>query len=170
MQLLYTGKTDRCHLKQSFPNAFDVFHTPSHWTNEDTCERFTEKILLPYVNQIRQEKHLPDQLALLIMDKDKTNALLTMLEGMRIVVVFVPPNTTDRLQPLDLSANKAVKDFLRQWLHHWYPEQVKQQLQSNAGNDASKVQVDMKTTVVKELKSSGLQHSTITSEDDQKFW
>ena len=41
MQLLYTGKTDRCHLKQSFPNAFDVFHTPSHWTNEDTCERFT---------------------------------------------------------------------------------------------------------------------------------
>ena len=100
----------------------------------------------------------------------KTNAVLTMLEEMRIIVVFVPPNTTDRLQPLDLSANRAVEDFLRQWFYHWYPEQVKQQLQSNAGNDASKVEVDMKTTVMKELKSSGLQHSTITSEDDQKFW
>ena len=28
---------------------------------------------------------------------------------------------------------------------------MKQQLQSNAGNDANKVQVDMKTTVMKEL-------------------
>ena len=28
---------------------------------------------------------------------------------------------------------------------------MKQQLQSNAGNDASKVQVDMRTTVMKEL-------------------
>ena len=47
MQLLYTGKTDRCHLKQSFPNAFDVFHTSNHWAIEDTCERFTEKTLFP---------------------------------------------------------------------------------------------------------------------------
>ena len=48
-------------------------------------------------------QHLPDQPALLIIDiffGQKTNAVLTMLEEMRIMVVFVPPNTTVRLQPL----------------------------------------------------------------------
>ena len=93
-----------------------VFHTFNHWANAETCERFTERILLPYVNQIREEKLAPDQYALLIMDRfcgQKTDATLSLLEENKIVVVFVPPGTTNKLQPLDLSANKAVKDFLR---------------------------------------------------------
>ena len=152
MQLLYTGKTDRCHPKQAFPNGFDVFHTPNHWANAETCERFMERILLPYVTQIRQEKLAPDQYALLIMDRfsgQKTDAVLSLLEENKIMVVFVPPGTTDKLQPLDLSANKAAKDFLRQRFHHWYADQVKQQLQSDC--NASIVQVDMRTIVMKEL-------------------
>ena len=145
-------KTDRCHLKQVFPKGFDVFHTPNHWENQYTCESFTEKILLPYVNQIQEEKHLTDHPAILIMDKfsgQKTDTVLSMLEENRIMLVFVPPRTIERLQPLALSTNKTTKDFLRRRFHHWYAEQVRQQLQSN--DDASKVQVDMRTTVMKEL-------------------
>lgn len=37
MQLLYQGKTDYCQPKFSFSCEFDVFHTPNHWANEDTC-------------------------------------------------------------------------------------------------------------------------------------
>ena len=152
MQLLYTGKTDRCHPKQAFPNGFDVFHTPNHWANAETCECFTERIRLHCVNQIREEKLAPDQYALLIMDRfsgQKTDAALSLLEENKIVVVFVPPGTTDKLQPLDLSANKAAKDFLRQCFHHWYADQVKQQLQSDC--NGSIVQVDMRVVVMKEL-------------------
>ena len=37
MQLLYQEKTERCHPKFTFPSEFDVFHTPNHWANEETC-------------------------------------------------------------------------------------------------------------------------------------
>ena len=67
------------------------------------------------------------------------------------MVVFVPRGTTDKLQPIDLSANKAAKDFLRQSFHHWYADHVRQQLQSLTSGNASIVQVDMKTTVTKNL-------------------
>ena len=128
MQLLYT----RCHPKQAFPNGFGVFHTPNHWANAETRERFMERILLPYVTQIRKEKLAPDEYALLVMDRffgQIKMQVLSLLEENKIAVVFSPPGTTDKLQPLDLSANKATKDFLRWHFHHWYADQVvKQQL------------------------------------------
>ena len=38
MQILYQGKTARCHPKYHFPEGFDTFHMPNHWTNEETCQ------------------------------------------------------------------------------------------------------------------------------------
>ena len=35
---------------------------------------------------------------------------------------MVPANATDRLQPLDVSVNKAAKYFLRKLFHEWYAE------------------------------------------------
>ena len=55
MQILYQGKTDRSHPKYKFPDGFDIFHTPNHWANEETCIRFFQKIIFPYVNKIREE-------------------------------------------------------------------------------------------------------------------
>ncbi len=39
MQILYQGKTKRSHAKYAFPDEFDMFHTPNHWANEETCTR-----------------------------------------------------------------------------------------------------------------------------------
>ena len=44
-------------------------------------------------------------------------------------MTLIPPNCTDRLQPLDLSVNKAAKDFLRDQFREWYAKQVCMQLQ-----------------------------------------
>ena len=33
-QILYAGKTGRCHPKHKFPDGFDIHHTPNHWSNE----------------------------------------------------------------------------------------------------------------------------------------
>ena len=40
MQLLYQGKTDRCHAKLTFPDGFHNHHTPNHWANEEDSEAF----------------------------------------------------------------------------------------------------------------------------------
>ena len=49
--------------------------------------------------------------------------LLHFLDSHNINVLLIPPNFTDRLEPLDLSVNKAAKDFLRKKFREWYTRQ-----------------------------------------------
>ena len=58
-------------------------------------------------------------------------------------------NTTIKLQPLDINANKSVKDFLRDKLRTWIPEEVEKQLQADV--EATTVSVSMSKAVTKNL-------------------
>ena len=74
------------------------------------------------------DDHLP---ALVISDNFKgqvTAEVKQLLEEHNVHAVKLPPNCTDRVQPMDISVNKAAKDFIRQKLNAWYAEQVAQQL------------------------------------------
>ena len=56
----------------------------------------------------------PDQPALLIMDRFRrqmSTAVQSNLDENKILVVTVPAGTIDTLQPLDITVNKAAKDF-----------------------------------------------------------
>jgi len=45
-----------------------------------------------------------------------------------ILHVIIPANCTDKLQPFDLSVNKAAKDFMRKRFQQWYGGIINQQL------------------------------------------
>ena len=93
---------------------------------------------------------VPDQRALLMFDNFKgqcTEALLKLLDENNVSVVLIPPNCTDRLQPLDVSVNKSAKEFLRRKFHVWYAENVCAQLEGKL----PKQQVDLRLNVVKPL-------------------
>ena len=62
-------------------------------------------------------------LAIFDVFKQTTDAIYEMLEKNHILIVKIPVNCTDRLQPMDVSVNKAVKDFLRQKFMEWYSTQ-----------------------------------------------
>ena len=47
-----------------------------------------------------------------------------MLLENNILFVCVSANCTDRLQPLDVSINKAAKDYLRWQFQEWYSNQT----------------------------------------------
>ena len=152
IQLLYQGKTNRCHPKFTFPVEFDVWHTPKHWANEETTIRFIQHIILPYVQAVRAKNNTPDQAALVIFDVFKGHmgeAVLTLLEENKIFRVVVPNNCTDLFQPLDLSVNKPFKDKLRRGFCDWYSQEVAKHLTN--GCQADKIQIDTRMSIVKEL-------------------
>ena len=96
-----------------------------------------------------------DQACLVIFDRFKaqcTATVLGVLEENNILVSLVPANFTDRLQPLHMSFNKSVKEFLRGRFHEWYAAEVSQQLQS--GEEVKLV--DLHLTRVKPLAATWL--------------
>ena len=68
-QILYQGKTERCHPSYSFPDRYDIWHAPHHWANGSTVVRYINSVVIPYVQKVKKEKSLPaDQHALVIYD------------------------------------------------------------------------------------------------------
>ena len=76
---------------------------------------YIHEVITPYVKAQREllgDKHP----AAIIMDNFKgqvTASVNALLGENDIYACLLPPNTTDRLQPLDVSVNKPAKDFLR---------------------------------------------------------
>ena len=112
---------------------------------------YIQKIIVPYVEKMRQTLKLGvNYPALLLFDNFKaqcTQQLLTLLDDNFINVLLVPPNCTDRLQPMDISVNKPAKDFLHAEFKSWYAKQVCSQFQG----ESEKAPIDMRLSVVKPL-------------------
>ena len=74
-------------------------------TNETTTISYIEKIIVPFVTRARDDLGVgQEQAALAIFDHFKgqlTDNVVALLEKHNIQSVIVPPNCTDRLQPLD---------------------------------------------------------------------
>ena len=78
---------------------------------------YLEKILFPYIEKKRHEFQLhEDYPALVLFDQFRgqcTEKSFLLLEIKHVLVEVVPANCMDRLQPLDVSVNKAAKENLR---------------------------------------------------------
>ena len=114
---------------------------------------YLQSIIIPYVETKRNELGLPDKYpSLVIFDNFKaqcTDNLLSLLTDHGIHYVFIPANCTDRLQPLDLSVNKAAKNYLRNCFQEWYAQQMMTSTPDSV--DGNVATVDLKMTVVKPL-------------------
>ena len=111
VQLIYQGKTSRCHPKFQFPPGWHITHVPKHWSTEQTMVQYIHNIILPYVKLIRELKQDDSASSLVIMDNFKgqvTDDIHTLLEE-KNNVASLPSNTTNLLQPLDIAVNKPAK-------------------------------------------------------------
>jgi len=102
--------------KYVFPDDWNVTFTQNHWSNEEKTLEYIHQVILPFVQAKHQELKLEaDHCALVIYDEFKEqlmDAVHSLLDANHIYVVKVPPNCTDRLQPMDLTVNRLVKEFL----------------------------------------------------------
>ena len=131
-------------------------YSENHWANENTTRHYIMNILLPYLQGKRKElKLLPTYRAFALFDIFKgqcTEEIFKLLDSNDISVVMIPPNCTDRLQPLDVSVNKSVKEFLRQKFHSWYAESVSTQLNGTKAKEP----VNLHLSIVKPLGAKWL--------------
>ena len=148
-QIIYKGTTKRCHPTYRFPNGWDIWHSSSHWSMEDTVNIFVENVLVPYIekekNKLTCRITTTSQKSLLIYDvfaAHRVEPVLHNLEENNILVIFVPPNCTDSLQPLDVSINKPFKTEIKRHFVKWYSDEVKQQLDN--GTPVGEVKICMK--------------------------
>ena len=150
-QLIYQGKTLRCHPKVSFPQEWDIWHSDNHWSTEDTMTRYIEEIVVPYLLQNREALKLAKtHPAVAIFDCFKgqtTPGILTLLERHNIIPIHIPANCTDKLQPLDVSINKPLKDEMKRRFQTWYAAEVEKQL--NDDIPIEQVKVEMPASIIK---------------------
>ena len=154
--MIYAGKTDRCLPKADFPEDWNVTYTESHWSNEDSMIEFIDKVLVPYVQQIRESLPLTqvNQKAIAIFDVFKAHRsekVQTHLKSKGILPQFVPACCTDKLQPLDLSVNHEYKEVLKSKFHDWYAQQVTNLMDEKEVDDDVNIIVDLKTSTLKAI-------------------
>ena len=149
-QLLYKIKTTKCHPQVTFPDGWDVWHTENRWSNEESMKRYIEKIIVPFVTQKRKALELKVSYpAVTVFDGFRgqtTNDIHTLLKDHSIIAMQLPPNCTDKLQPLDISINKPIKDHMKAKFQQWYANEVRKQLEIIPVN---RVKVDVSLAVVK---------------------
>ena len=150
-QIIYAGKTPRCLHSAVFPSSWDITFSENHWANEKTTESYIKNILIPFLQKKQSALKLdPQHPALVIFDRFKgqcTTKILSLLNDNNILIAIVPANCTDRLQPLDVSVNKAAKEYLRRQFQEWYGDQVCKQLEEGK----AVASIDLKMSVVKPL-------------------
>jgi hypothetical protein len=151
-QVIYQGKTDKCHLRYNFPSDWHITHTDNHWANTQTSIQYIEKLIVPYVMNIRVKLDFPlGQKALMILDfisaqlgEDFRKVMLSK----NLVYVYVPANCTSELQPMDLSVQKCVKDCMRNSFEDYYAEVVAKSLKTK-----TEFNVELGMTTLKPLSA-----------------
>ena len=176
VQLVYKGKTSRCHPHFEFPSGWHIAHSPKHWSTEQTMLQYIEHIILPYVKQVRERLHLgDDKPAVAIIDNYKgqiTEAVTSLLETNNVHVCLLPPNTTDLLQPMDIAVNKPAKDFLRKEFQQWYSEHVMKQLEGQDITDIEQAKlqpIDLGLPGLKEIGAKWLVDMASYISDNPQF-
>ena len=111
---------------------------------------YVNLIIIPYIVETRKALKLSeDHPALVLFDVFKgqcTEEVLQLLLDSNILYIFIPANSTDKLQPLDFSVNKPAKDFMKLKLQDWYGSVICKQL-----DDGVDEAVDLRLSVMKPL-------------------
>ena len=64
--LIYCGKANKCHPDIIFPPGWDIHHSETHWSTEDTMLHFIDFVHVPYVQSTRERLDLEKDLLLLL--------------------------------------------------------------------------------------------------------
>ena len=158
-QLIYQGKIEKCHPKFPFPKKWHITHSENHWLNEVTMLEYVDKILVPYIEGIRENLPLnkSNAHALCIFDVFRAHqceSFINKLSENDIKVRFVPASCTEELQPLDLSGNDTFKQSVKNAFQSWYADEIDKNLRN--GQNIDELDVDLSLSHLKPIHAGWL--------------
>ena len=124
---------------------------------------------MPYLEAVRETENAP---ALVIMDNLKgqiTAKINCILEENNIHVCLLPPNTTNLLQPMDISVNKPAKEFIRRKFQQWYSEKVQERIEEEDVDAVDITPIKLEMPILKELGAKWLVQMAEYFADNQQF-
>ena len=150
-QVIYAGKTDRCHPEFNFPSTWNITHSENHWSNEVTMLEYADQVLIPFCSKMRRSMNLPeDQKALAIFDvfaAHRCDSFIDKFQQANILITFVPAGCTGELQPLDVGVNNEFKQNMKAKFSEWYSSIIKNGLDKK--KQIHEIQVELRTSTIK---------------------
>ena len=101
-----------------------------------------------------------------------TEKVSSLLEKCHLHVCLLPANTTDLLQPMDISVNKPAKSFLKEQFSIWYSEQLLKQFEDHGDvplEDITLDPVDLSLANMKNIGAKWLVEATKYIADNPQF-
>jgi len=84
-QLIYKGKTTRCHPHAKFPEGWNIWHTENRWSNEEIYS------VVPFISKKRKDLGLADTHPVLTLYNrfrgQTTEAVLGLLSANNVVTI-----------------------------------------------------------------------------------
>ena len=156
MQFIYKGKTNQSLPKVDFPDSFSLSVNKTHYSNEEEALKFIDEIILQHVQKERAKLRCGNQKALLIFEVFRgqtTDKVFKVFKDHHILVTKVPANMTYLFQPLDLTVNKAAKDYTKQKFSDWFTRQIKTGLENC--QELDDIEIEYRLSVLKPLHENG---------------
>ena len=152
MQLIYKGKTNQSLPKVDFLDGFSLSANETHYSSEKEALKFIDEIIVPYVQKEWEKLGRKNQKTLLIFDvfRGQTiNTIFKVLKDHHILVTKVPANMTHLFQSLDLTVNKAAKDYTKEKFSDWFTRQINTGLEN--GQELDDIEIEYQLSVLKPL-------------------
>ena len=169
IQLNYEGKTRRCLPNYDFPKGFNVTYSPNHWSNTEKSVELFQKVIFPYLKNVKLSKKYPkEQMLFIIMDTFKgqdNDIVLNLCKKHFCQVAIVPHNLTNKFQPLDITVNKPAKSFISNKYNEWFAEQVAKQLQK--GIPPADIQVSLNLGELKVMITFATKKKSFSTDSKQ---
>lgn len=163
LQLIWEGKTDRCHPKgEEKCDKIKHSHSVSHWSTFETMVELIARIDAYRLEVINRDKLSPLQKLVLIIDVWSVHVSKAFRELVRtkypfILLNYIPPRCTSKGQVCDLVVNKKMKDFANDTTCNEVAQSVAAQLSAmRAAGEIRHVSIDIKLTVLKPVVCAGM--------------
>jgi hypothetical protein len=155
-QLIFEGKTTECHAAHTDETArykFHLTHSENHWSSDETMEQYFKFIILPYIEDVLKQKNLSSSTskAIVMLDcwskhvKQDFRDMVRRVSQGRILLVYIPPRCTSKLQVADVALNYSFKCGIRTRFEDWATEHVMSQLEDLTNQKVARIDISMGT-------------------------